>query len=227
VQTPDAKRLQIYNQALSLKLGGERLASLTDDVESRYVLDTAWQDDDRPVRLVLGEADWTWAVRGVSVEVLYDANGEKLLEPNFGYDYAMEKPQDMLRLVGLSQDERFARSMVDREYKNEGRYWFTNTPTVYARYVSDLDDYGFNAALWREEFVDVVAARLAFDVCERIRDSRVKRQEMWEEYKALLNHATGLEGMTEGVQFLQSGSWSRSRRSSSRWSRDSRGNWGA
>ena len=78
-------KLTLFNGALRL-LGERRLASLTEDRPARRYLDDAW--DDGLVDDALEQGFWNFATRTVQM------TASTSVEPEFGYRYAFQKPDD-------------------------------------------------------------------------------------------------------------------------------------
>ena len=152
-----ATRLSIYNDALLL-LGERALSALTDDVETRYLLDTVWNDNG--VDGCLEEAQWEFAMRTVQID--YDSG----ITPTFGYRRAFDKPTDWILTSALCYDESF-RSPCER-YVDEAGMWYADVDTLYARYVSNDAAYGGNLAGWPRSFTEFVAAHFASKIILKI-----------------------------------------------------------
>lgn len=199
----DEDKLSVYNGALR-RLGSRQLASLTENREPRRVLDGAWGDNDAP-RKMLEQSGWNFATR--TVEGIYAPE----IEPPFGFRRAFNKPTDFVRLTAMSGDDSFSRPLVHSEYVDEAGYWFTERDVLYVKYVSDSDDYGMKSAVWNESFKELLELLLAHETCERLTNSRTKKMDLWGEYHHALKVARSQDGMNDGVKFLPSGGWVRSR----------------
>ena len=81
-------KLSIYNGAL-LFLGARQLDALTDNVESRRLLDSVWDRDG--IDTVLEHGQWNFAMRSAKYEF------EPSITPAFGHSRAFEKPSDFIR----------------------------------------------------------------------------------------------------------------------------------
>ena len=201
-----ATKLGIYNGALRL-CKARRLSALTDNSESRRLLDAAWGTGatDGAVRYCLEAGQWTFATRTIQVE--YDPN----LTPTFGYRYAFEQPDDMLRPTGVFQDEMCQVPLLD--YSDERRYWFANINRIWVKVISSLDEYGGDMSLWSEMFVKMLEAYLANEIvvsiCHSDQDiARVER--MWTQCKL---EAKSLDAMNKPTVMLPRGRWNMARMS--------------
>ena len=205
----DATKLKVYNKALYI-VGSRRLVTLTDTREGRRVLDEIWGTDDDLVLWALEKGEWNFALRAAEVDYTPSVS------PGWGFTYAFDKPSDFRRLAGLYSDERMHNPLTNDQYLDEATYWFTDTSVIYVRYVSDHDDYGLNSAAWSEQFMDLLAARLAERASFRINNSQTDKRMAEKELERALKAAKSLDAMGEGVKFPPRGSWVRSR-SGSRW----------
>jgi hypothetical protein len=198
-------QLQIYNGALRI-LGERRLASLTTTSESRRLLDDAWGDGltQGSVKLCLEMGQWSWATRTVLID--YSPS----VEPPFGYRYAFDQPADLVRTVGVYQDEFCKTPLL--EYATERRYWYTETESIYVQYVSNHTSYGGDPSLWSEIFVNMVQAALAVEIAPNLTESATKTQMAQKAWEQAMKLAKSLDAMEKPTKFLPEGSWVRARR---------------
>ncbi len=145
-----ATRLSIYNGALLL-CGQRALASLTVAEESRYLLDTVWNN--QGIDGCLEEAQWEFAMRTVRID--YDPG----IQPDFGFPRAFDKPTDWILTSAMCSDEFFRAPIT--AYVDETGYWYANEETIYVRYISNDEAYGYNLALWPRSFTEFVEAHFA------------------------------------------------------------------
>ncbi len=197
-------KLKIYNGALR-RLGSRQLLSLTENRHPRRVLDQAWGSADDAVKAALEKGEWNFAIR--SVEIEYSPS----IEPSFGHNRAYPKPDDFRRLAALCSDGYFQNSLTDEEYTDEAGYWFCSQDVLFIRYVSDHNDFGLNSAGWTEAFRDYLETAIAWEICETITNSTSKRDRLDRDMRMALTSAKSVDSMNDGVKFLPSGSWSRSR----------------
>ncbi len=190
-------QLSVYNEALRM-LGERRLAGLAEAREPRRVLDDAWTG---AVAYALEQGDWNFAIR--SSEVAWSPD----FETSFGFRRAFAKPFDFVRLSSLAADEYFRIPLVDAQYVDEAGFWLSDFDTLYVRYVSSGDAYGFNSGGWPETFKKYLAAYLSAECCERITNSTQKRDRAERAMKMALTDARSSDAMNEGVKFAPPGSW--------------------
>ena len=213
-----ASRLTIYNDALLL-CGERALSALTDVTETRYLLDTVWNDNG--VDGCLEEGQWQFAMRTIQID--YDTG----ITPSYGYSRAFGKPTDWILTSALCSDEFFRAPLT--HYVDEAGYWYADIDTLYVRYVSNDSNYGTNYAGWPRSFTEFVAAHFASKIMLKICNDPVKLRLFVNPEnplhsirgRALLN-AKSRCAMSGPTQVPPSGRWSRARAVGS--SRGDRGN---
>lgn len=207
-------RLAIYNDALLLA-GGRSLSALTENVETRRVLDQVWNNDG--VKYCLEKSLWKFAMRTIRLD--YDPD----IEPDFGLRRAFAKPSDWVGTAALCSDEYF-RVPITR-YEDEADYWYAEEDQIYVRYVSSDDNYGLNLARWPRIFTEFVAAHFAEKTVLKISNDENRLAKILAVAKKLLLDAKNNNLLAEPTRFPAQGGWSRSR---NRWNgRNDRGNSGS
>lgn len=202
-----ADRLAIYRGALRL-LGSSTISSLTEVHPSRLALDEAWQETGD---LLLAEGLWNFAIR--NVELSDDEDVQAL----YGYDCAFSKPGDWVRTLSISSEPTFAEGLAD--YEDEGSYWYSSVSTLYVRFISDDDAYGWNVGAWRQPFAKAFSARLAFECGLPISNDKSNRNDLWTLAKANLARAKTLDAVDERVRTKPAGRLVRARLSNRSGSR--------
>lgn len=195
-------RLALYNGALR-NCAERKLASLSENVETRRLLDDIW--DDGAVRYVLELAQWKFAIRTVSLTYspsISDPTAE------LGYAYAFDRPTDLVRTIGVSASSTFAQPLLD--YKTEGAYWWASIDTLYIRYISDDDEFGSDMSLWPQSFVKLFQAYLARELAPRLKNFS-DTDRINAEFKVKLADAKAKDAMEGPSVSMPSGSWVRSR----------------
>jgi hypothetical protein len=195
-------KLAIYNGALR-RVGARKLASLTENREPRRVLDDAWGDTDNLVKKALAKGEWNFSIIAAQVDA------SPSVDPDFGFTYAYDKPADFLRMAAISANDRFVPPLDARGYADEAGYWFADHQVIYIRYVSA--ETGLVSSGWPDLFRQYLECYLASEVCERLTNSRTKRQELLADADDALRGAKSNDSMNEGTKPLPRGSWSRSR----------------
>ena len=158
-----ATQLGLYNAAL-LEIGDRGLASLSEDVEARRVLDLCYAD---AVAGCLEAGAWNFAIRTVQA----DADPE--ITPGFGLAYVFAKPSDWVRTCAISLDENFAVPLT--RYVDDVDYWSADATPIYVRYVSDDVSRGLDLTLWPRSFTRYVELELAWRIAERLTQNASKK----------------------------------------------------
>lgn len=192
-------RLSLYNGALR-EIGGRRLASLTEEQESRRALDEAWVG---AVDRCLADGQWRWATRTAQLAPDPDTN------PEFGYRLAYLKPTDFVRTTGLYVDEYCNEPLL--QYKPEQDYWFTDAEPIYLSYVSNDGAYGGDLSRWPPEFVELVEAYLASRAVRRLTNERTEWERLLQLHKLRLRDAAARDAMEGPTTFPPAGRWLRAR----------------
>lgn len=195
-----ADKLSLYNGALHI-IGDRKLASLSENRESRRVLDDIW--DRGAVRFCLEQGFWNFAMRTVAIE--YSPS----VEPPFGYRYAFDKPVDWIRTAALCQDAYFNVPLT--AYSDEAGFWFADLSPIFVQYVSDDLAYGGDFSLWTESFRRYVEQYLASRGCERLSQNASKQEKIDGDMKRILGNARSKDAMNSGARFMPRGTWTRSR----------------
>lgn len=202
-------QLSLYNGALRV-LKERKLASLSENREPRRLLDDAWGDGgvtSGGVKYCLEMGMWTFATRTVQID--YSPS----VEPTFGYRYAYNQPEDMVKPCGLWQDERMQTPLI--AYVDERHYWYCDLQTIYVSYVSNAAQYGLDLSLWPETFVDLVEARLAQRIAGNLTQGMDLIQLAEANWKAVKLRAESTDAMKKPTKFLPEGSWTMARRGNS------------
>lgn len=204
-----ATKLSIYNSALRA-LGERRLSSLSEDRSSRRELDDAY---DRVLANCLEAGFWNFALRTVELEASTD------VVPEFGFNYAYEKPEDWVRTYKMSANERFDPPLED--WNDEQSYIFCDIEPLYMRYVSNDDGAGMNLTAWPASYETFVELSLARAVCLNVNSSETRNEGLFKDLKKAKADALAKDAMNQAVEFPPTGTWVQSRttgmRTRSRW----------
>ena len=204
-----ATKLAIYNGALRA-IGDRRLASITEESQSRRECDDAYDD---VVADCLEAGFWNFAMRTVELEASTD------IVPEFGLTYAYEKPTDWVRTYKISANERFDPPLD--EWNDEGSYIFCDIEPMYLRYVSNDTDAGMNLTLWPRSFTKFVELSLAEAISLNVNASETTREMVMKLKRKAKADALAKDAMNQAVEFPPTGTWVQSRlgsmRVKSRW----------
>lgn len=206
-------KLQLYAGACRI-IGTAKPASLSEDTETRRLLDDVWDDD--AIDSCLEEGLWNFALRTAM------SSYNSAIAPAFGFNRVHTKPTDWIRTECIASDGDFYSRLTDLDYRDEAGYFFTYLDDIYIRYVSNDSQYGANFALWPKSFTRMVHAYLALGVVGKLRDSRVTKEEVLAIYEKARTTARSRDAMNQGVAFAPMGSWNRARLGTRRGDRGSR-----
>lgn len=188
-------KLTIYNGAN--RLLGERKTTLTEDRSARRYLDDAW--DDGLVDGALEQGYWSFATR--TIEITANAS----VTPDFGYQYAFDKPDDYIKLAAISADEYFSNTL--HQYSDESSYWFSDYDVLYIKYISNDTAYGLDYSRWPRSFQKLVQAMLADDVKELVTGNDGKYDRIKKALKDAKVDARSKDAMNRPTSFAPAGSW--------------------
>lgn len=151
----------ICNRALD-KLGQDPITSLTDGTVAANRCNRTW-----PIvrDAELREHPWNFAVKRATLS-------PSTTTPDWGFSYMHRLPTKNLRLIEVLDLSR-------GEYQVEGKYILANDDTVKIRYVEKVEDPNEYDSM----FIETVATRMAFEMCEAFNQNRGKKQDLGEEYK--------------------------------------------
>lgn len=199
-----ASKLSLYNGAL-LILGARKLTSLSQNVASRRRLDTVW-DGDTGVLRCLEQGLWNFAMRTVSLSF------SPSVDPEFGYTYAFDKPEDWVNTAQMSDDENFCGVL---DFEDKGTYWYADPETIYAKIVSKDTAYGLDLSLWTPGFTEYAEHHFASKICKATTGSEQETLDLVGLTEKKLRLARSKDAMNEGPKTPPPGTWSRSRRGNS------------
>lgn len=167
-----ASDTDIANRALQL-LGEKRITSLTQDYPTARDINASYtliRDAE------LRRHPWGFATTRATLAASATA-------PAFEYSYAFPVPSDFLRLHPSHTDES---DWAIERVSGVGTCILTNDgDTLKVRYIARVSDAGVFDPL----FVETFAARIAFELCEKITNSSQKKREAWEAYTMALADA--------------------------------------
>ena len=193
-------RLGLYNSALVFHIGANPLTALTDDRPEREALDIAW--DANAVKTCLEMGQWNFAIRSQRKEF------EPSVTPEYGYQYAFEKPSDFVRTASVCSDEYFEEPI--KEYTDEVGYWWCDLQQIYVRFVSDDAQFGLDYSKWPQNFTRMVEAYLAMMICKRTSYAE-KFDDIAGAFESWKTMAKATDAMEQPSRKNPAGSWRRAR----------------
>jgi hypothetical protein len=197
-----ASKVDIANFALA-KLGDGTILSLTDSNERARAVNLIW---DMVEGHELRSRVWHFTVKRASLAASASV-------PEWGYDFQYPLPADFVRL--LQVDDLFpAPDMSDYRntdaavYRIEGGSILTDAAApLKIKYVARITDTG----LWDASFVNVMASRLALELCQRLSNDGAQIPLRQQDYKQALMDAMRANAFEKAPEALPDSSWVLSR----------------
>lgn len=177
--------VDICNKALD-KLGHGPITSLEDGTKAANLCLRNWpliRDQ------VLRDHPWNFAVKR-------DVLAPNSETPAWGFTYKFSLPADSLRLLEI-------RDLSTADYQVESGHILANDDALYVRYTRKVTDPNEYDSL----FIDVVAVRLAFELCEALTQSNTKKSELWSEYDDSLTRAKRADGQENPPVVFEEDEW--------------------
>ena len=190
----------IFNGALTRHLGQRALTTAEisgNTVEAARVLNAIW--DDSFIIDCLEDSYWTFATR----TSMFDFSPS--VQPEFGYLYSYNIPEDHIRLCGFWSDDRQNVPII--KYAEEAGYWFTDFQTVFISYISSSPEYGLDMSRWPPAFCRWIECYLALQACYRITADAALEQRLEKRNKQLRTEARSKNAMQKPTSFPATGSW--------------------
>ena len=195
-------KLTLFNGAL-LECKERELASLSEDVAARRLLDRAWAASGGALDFCLGQGEWRFATRTIELA------STTSVTPDFGYQKAFDKPTDHVRTVKLCSDEYQKTPLLG--YAQEQSYFFADVDPIYLSYVSNDASYGADYSLWSPEFARYVELYLATKICGKLTMSDEDKKLLYAMMNKALLAAKSSNAMEGPTVFPPPGSWVSSR----------------
>lgn len=211
--TASTTQLQLYNKALR-HIGERKLASLTENRESRRYLDDEFADT---LLLCLRAGNWNWATITAQIDA------DTTATPDFGYQAAFPKPSDWIRTTLVSTSETLDPPL--RNYQDEAGVWLANADTLYVRYVSST--LGSTYSAWPVDYAEYVGVALARAIVSRITQNDALSDRIDVRERLYWKRAQANDAMDQPPQPWPLGTWttSRTRRGFMAYSSNSIKNW--
>ena len=192
----------VCNRALS-KLGSARIVDITQDTKQARALSASF---DLVRDLVLRSHRWTFALKRTTLAASATA-------PAFGFSLQYVLPSDFLQIDQVNdqfplvnRDAYVSSELVD--YAIEGNLLLTNFPAPLSlRYIASITD----PTLWDVSFAEVLACKLAVELCEELTQSNEKRQMAQQEYRMALSMALRSNAAQRIPMLPPDGEWMNSR----------------
>jgi len=191
-----ATKLSLFNDALRA-IGDIRLATTSDDVEARYVLDDAWVNG---LAFIFTEGLWNFAAKTSSIT-------GTTVGAIPGFSYSFTKPPDWVRTIVISTNSLFD---TEATYRDENGKFYSNWDTLYIRYTSNTLAADGSISSWPTMFCEVASAYLAAECCEKITGNAEKADKLRLAYKETLASAKNKDAMDQPKIIPRLGNWARS-----------------
>jgi len=191
-----ASRTDIANLALT-RLGAAHIVALDDDSVAAGVINTLFAP---AVEAELRANLWHFSRTRARLAQMVDA-------PTFGFAAQYMLPADCLRLLRVSGIPGNPAQQPPWQIE-AGRILINHSGPLDILYIARVDDSGRFDAL----FVQVLAARLALEACERITNSNTKKQMLAEDYAQALKTARRANAIERPAVRPADGTWLAARR---------------
>lgn len=160
-----------------------------DETDLRRLLDECYDD---AVAYLLEQGLWNFAGRSLSLEPSTD------VEPEFGYTYAYDRPDDFVRLMKISDNGTLYPPLED--YLMEGSYINANTSLLYMQYVSDDASYGLDKSRWPQTFKRALEAYLAVEIGPAAGMGASGMKMLRDHFGTMLRDARSKDAMNQSVE---------------------------
>lgn len=166
--------------------------------EPARILNDIW--DSGAVDDCLQSAQWKFGTRTIFT------TASPSIEPDFGYQFAFDKPTDWIRTTGVWMDAMMNTPLTS--YRDEAGYLFSSLENIYFSYISNDAQYGGDLSLWPPNFVRFVEAHLAAYAAGPLTE---RGRELWAFRKMMLSEASATDAMSDPTKHLPIGSWVKAR----------------
>jgi hypothetical protein len=201
-----AVKLDVVNAAL-LEVGAQRLASLTEVRESRFIIDTIY---DGVVEDCLEAAAWNFASREIR------AVSDTGVTENFGFTETIGKPTDWVRTVRLADNESYWPPLHDHQCRDIANFWETNVSPIFVIYVSNDAGYGLDLTRWPRSFTRFVEVSIADRIMLRLSQNKGSKERLERvTLPRARRDAINKDAMAEGMKFRSVSTWNAARGSGS------------
>lgn len=194
-----ADRVEISNLALSLLGEDDQLEDPLEDSKPARSIRSVWN----MVRdAVLRAHLWNFAVDPAGYDLT--ADGAYVASQLSGWRYRFRLPEDFIRLDLQRIVPRCERNGI----RCGNMYLHANIPgPLHILYVRRVDDPGE----WDASFVQAFAARLAWQVADRLTGDRQRKNDAWNAYLAAVREARGIDGRENPPEPAEPTGWEMAR----------------
>lgn len=157
----------------------------------------------------LSQGNWNFAMKQVQM------GPEQAIFPNFGYNFCFKKPEDWNHTFQLAANEGF--DPLLRTYTDQNGYWFSYSPLMYVRYISNDPGYGLNEAMFTPAYIQYVEARLAWLCAGRLKQKEDLLERLTKLVMRVRAEATSTDSQDLPVGKPPYGTWTLSRQPRISW----------
>lgn len=174
--------IDICNRAL-MYLGANTINSFSDSSVEAQSLNTIYN----PVRKALLRLHpWNFAMKMTTLASV-------AITPAAKYGYVYELPADCLRVITVMNQIG--------EWEVIGRAIYSQDSSMTINYVSDMTD----PVQFDSVFEEILALRLAYEICYKVTQNVSMRQELYTEYQKRLKEGKQMDGQEGSVQIWDDG----------------------
>ena len=181
-----SSKVDICNRALQ-KLGAKRIVSLDDAGVPNAARCKAAFDMVRDQEL--RKRAWCFAIKRAQLPADADA-------PVWGFDNSFTLPADYIRILQTPDD------VTDWQVEN-GKILTNDSAPLNVRYVARIDD----TTLYDPNFIEAVASKLAYELCEEVTQSNSKLANLAADYKATISEAGRLNAFEKYPESPPTDDW--------------------
>ena len=183
--------VDICNSAL-IKLGAERINSLTDDNKRSRLCQEQYP---KILERVLRSHPWKFAIKRKNL-------AQVVHEPEFTSGFWFEQPLDCLRVVGVMNASNLSET-TRYTYKIEGRRINSELDAFPIKYISsDTPEAHYDA-----DFKEAMANALAHDLCYALVQSNEMKSVLFQEYEFWIGQARSHGSMEDTIENLVFDTW--------------------
>lgn len=195
-------QIEIANAAL-IKVGGGNITSLLDDHKGARAISARWdalRDDEQRIRR------WSFAIKRTSLAALS-------VGPDHGFLYQYAVPADYLRLDMVA--DRYPAQPTGDYIGDEATEWVIEGKHILTSFGAPLKfRYGAritDVTLWDPAFAEVMACRIAAEICEHMTQSTSKGELMGKRYLQAVRAAIRVNAIERPPVAMPDNSWMMSR----------------
>ena len=184
--------VQICNLALT-RIGKDTITSLSENSKAARMCNVHYE----PTRdALLEESLWNFAIKRADLS-------QDVTTPNHEFANRYLLPTDFLRIVRTENEalEYF------HEYRIEGDYLLTDDGEVAIEYVAKITD----PAKFPPQFADLLAQRLAAEICMVLTDNASATEQLWKVYETKLRAARFSDAVQGTPRNIIADTWTNSR----------------